>query len=66
MTTADPWCELEYPLTVQEVQRLQWLRGKIEAKIWLGQQQEHVSGREASRLAFALWLATTGRVSEHA
>ncbi len=56
--------DLAAPLTPTDMQRLVWLRGKIEAKIWLGQQQDTVSGHEASRLSFTRWLVQTRRLTE--
>lgn len=63
--TAPSHDDLEYPLSVEQLKRLNWLGRKIAAKCHLGLSQEYVSGRDASRLGFIAWLVSTGRLSEH-
>jgi hypothetical protein len=61
---ADPWQELVYPLTLQEIQRLSWLQAKISAVEWLANHdhQATVDFLQAKRLAFVKWMVLTGRL----
>lgn len=57
----DPWLALDYPLSVQELTRLAWL----QAAAHLDQQGLYTKPMAAKRLAWAAFLYTSGRLSEH-
>ena len=58
------WDKLAYPLSQTELRRLTNFRSKIEATEFLGRTQHYVTGREASRLAYARYLYATHRLDE--
>jgi enoyl-CoA hydratase/carnithine racemase len=55
----------EYPLSATDLQHLMWFRLRMEAKEHLALTQQTVTGMEAKRLAFASYLVTTNRLTEH-
>ncbi len=59
------WLSLQYALSVQDLRRLGWLKSRMDAVVMLGENGladgDHAFAR---RLAFAKFLADTGRLSE--
>jgi hypothetical protein len=65
------WFAIEYALTIQNLKRLGWQRSSYEALTLLdvlakARHETLADGDHAfaRRLAFALWLRQTGRISE--
>lgn len=60
----DAWQEFEFSLTLRQMQRLGWMRDRIEATVLLADNGLFQTPHDAKRLVYGRYLVASRRLSE--